>query len=83
MIALRVRANDVTGVFLVQSIIVYTVGIKLWMFMDKAGVSSAVSTLASFAVCASSVAVASEIFYRVIDLPSIAAAKAFWNWMIK
>ncbi|KAF2624322.1 hypothetical protein BU25DRAFT_348094 [Macroventuria anomochaeta] len=69
--------------FLVQSIIVYTIGIKLWVFMDDAGVNSAVRTLASFAVCASSVAVVSEIFYRLVDLPSIAAAKTFWTWMIK
>ncbi|KAJ4987806.1 hypothetical protein SVAN01_06686 [Stagonosporopsis vannaccii] len=70
------------SVFLVQSIIIYTVGIKLWMYMDGAGVSSAVSTLASFIACASSVALASEIFYRIVDLPSIAAAKASWTFMI-
>ncbi|KAJ4312396.1 hypothetical protein N0V94_007464 [Neodidymelliopsis sp. IMI 364377] len=71
------------SVFLVQSIIIYTVGIKLWMFMKDSGVNNEVCTLASFVVCASSVAVGSEIFYRLVDLPSIAAAKAFWTWMIK
>jgi hypothetical protein len=77
------RANVRAGVFLVQSIIIYTIGIKLWMFMNDSGVNSEVCTLASFVVCASSVAVGSEIFYRLVDLPSIAAAKAFWTWMIK
>lgn len=64
-----------------QSILIYTVGIKLWIFMDDAGVKNVVSTLASFAVCASSVAAASEVFYRALDLPSIAAAKGFWTFM--
>ena len=42
-----------------------------------------VSTLASFAVCALVVVFASEVFYRLVDLPSIAAAKKFWAWMVK
>lgn len=66
-----------------QSIIIYTVGVKLWLFMDDAGVRSELNSLASFAVCSSLVALASEIFYRLVDLPSIAAAKGFWTWMIK
>jgi hypothetical protein len=78
-----VKANIVAGVFLVQSIIIYTVGIKLWMLMDGARVNSSISILASFVACASSVAVASEMFYRLVDLPSIAAAKTFWAWMIR
>lgn len=75
-------ANDIAGMFLIQSVIVYTVGIKLWMHLNDAGVASMVSTLASFVTCAALVALASEIFYRVVDLPSIAAAKAFWTFMI-
>lgn len=78
-----IKTDKTPGVFLVQSIIVYTVGIKLWMFMDDAGTNSAVSTLAIFGVCASLVGVGSEMFYRLVDLPSIATAKAFWTWMIK
>ncbi|KAH6629856.1 hypothetical protein C7974DRAFT_194639 [Boeremia exigua] len=70
------------SVFLVQPIIIYTVGIKLWMHMDQSGAASTVSTLASFVVCASVVAIGSEIFYRAVDLPSIAAAKSFWSFMI-
>lgn len=79
---MKIVANKQPGVFLVQSIIIYTVGIKLWMVMANAGVNNAVSTLASFAVCATSVALSSEIFYRLVDLPSIAAAKALWKFMI-
>jgi hypothetical protein len=76
-------AYSYAGVFLVQSIIIYTVGVKLWVFMEDAEINSAVSSFASFAVCVSLVAIASEIFYHLVDLPSIAAARAFWMWMIK
>lgn len=51
--------------------------------MDDAGINNAVSTLTSFVVCAPMVVFTSEIFYRLVDLPSIAAAKQFWTWMIK
>ncbi|KAF1929848.1 uncharacterized protein M421DRAFT_60019 [Didymella exigua CBS 183.55] len=71
------------SVFLVQPTIVYTVGIKLWLAMDNAGMKNALSTFVSFLACASTVAVTSEVFYRVIDLPSIAGAKAIWSFMIK
>jgi hypothetical protein len=65
----------------VQAIIIYTIGIKLWLYTEDAGVHGQVSTLASFAVCASLVALGSEFFYRLVDLPSIAAARGFWTWM--
>jgi hypothetical protein len=77
------EADRIAGTFLVQSIIIYTVGIKLWTTMNDAGVSGALSTFASFVVCASTTAVGSEIFYRLVDLPSVAAAKAFWAFMIE
>lgn len=77
------KANRSAGTFFVQSIIIYTVGIKLWMAMTGTGVSDALSTFASFVVCAAVTAIGSEIFYRLVDLPSVAAAKAFWTFMIK
>jgi hypothetical protein len=73
----------VQGAFLVQSIIMYTAGIKLWMRLDNAGAAQPVSTLVCFIVCAPLVAVASEVFYRLIDVPSVVAAKAFWTWMLR
>ncbi|KAJ4411067.1 hypothetical protein N0V91_001440 [Didymella pomorum] len=85
---LRLRPLVVVGrrsfsAFLVQSIIIYTVGIKLWMALASTGVSGALSTFASFIVCAAMTAIGSEVFYRLVDLPSVAAAKAFWSFMIK
>jgi hypothetical protein len=82
-VPVKCEANRYAGAFLVQSIIIYTVGIKLWMAMASTGVSGPLSTFASFIVCAAMTAIGSEIFYRLIDLPSVAAAKAFWSFMIK
>jgi len=68
--------------FLVQSTIIYSIGINFWLYVDSKGNSEVVSNLATFFVCAPIVAIASEIFYRLVDLPSIRAAEGFWNFMI-
>ncbi|KAF2994791.1 hypothetical protein E8E13_000797 [Curvularia kusanoi] len=68
--------------FLIQSTIVYSIGIKLWMSMKNGGASDVACTAASFFVCAAVTAVASEVFYRLVDLPSVSAAKQFWKFMV-
>jgi len=62
---------------------IYTAGIKLYLHLDASGVGTALNALACFCACAPLVAVASEVFYRVIDVPSIVAARGFWAWMTK
>ncbi|KAJ4370385.1 hypothetical protein N0V83_004903 [Neocucurbitaria cava] len=69
--------------FLVQSLVIYSVGIKLYLHINTTGTGKAANNLACFCVCASSVAVASEIFYRLVDLPSIVVARKCWKWMTK
>ncbi|CAO2649149.1 Nn.00g100980.m01.CDS01 [Neocucurbitaria sp. VM-36] len=69
--------------FLTQSLIIYTVGIKLYLYIESIGTSNTLNNLACFCVCASAVAVSSEIFYRLVDLPSIVIAREFWKWMTK
>jgi peptidoglycan/LPS O-acetylase OafA/YrhL len=76
------EANVITGTFLVQSTIIYSIGINFWLYVDSKGNSEVVSNLATFFVCAPLVAIVSEIFYRLVDLPSIRAAKGFWNFMV-
>ncbi|KAH9860613.1 hypothetical protein J1614_011944 [Plenodomus biglobosus] len=71
------------SVFLVQSIVIYTAGIKLWLHINKSGTSDTLNTFAVFCACAPAVALASEIFYRIVDIPSVAFARAFWAWMTK
>lgn len=71
------------SVFLVQSIVIYTAGIKLWLHINKSGTSDTLNTFAVFCTCAATVALASEVFYRAIDIPSVAFARLFWAWMTK
>jgi hypothetical protein len=72
-----------TGVFLVQAIVIYTVGIKLYTHISAAGGNNAVGGLVCFVVCAPLVAIAGEVFYRLVDLPSVVVARGFWAWMTK
>jgi hypothetical protein len=72
------------GVFLVQAIVIYTAGIRLYLYIDASTrTEHALNTFACFCVCAPLVAIASEVFYRVIDVPSVVAARMFWGWMTK
>jgi hypothetical protein len=72
-----------TGYFLVQSILIYTVGIKLYTQMAGSGMNGAMSTIVCFLVCAPLVGVVGEVFYRIVDLPSIILARGFWAFMTK
>lgn len=71
------------GIFLVQPLLIYTAGIKLYMHMHASGTNHELATFACFVVCLPLVALASEVFYRTVDLPSIAIAKEVWDWVRK
>lgn len=51
------------------------------MRLHKAGGSDVVNNLVVFAVCAPLVAIASEIYYRIVDLPGIGIASKLWTFM--
>lgn len=61
----------------------YTAGIKIYLHLNASGTSNALNTFACFCACAPLVALSSEVFYRIIDVPSVAIAKEFWGWMTK
>ncbi|KAF2198030.1 hypothetical protein GQ43DRAFT_379645 [Delitschia confertaspora ATCC 74209] len=69
------------SVFLVQPLLVYTVGIKLFMHLQGLGWTHSLATLVSFIVCVPLVALGAEIFYRFVDLPSIWAAKRAFEFI--
>ncbi|KAF1836635.1 hypothetical protein BDW02DRAFT_221951 [Decorospora gaudefroyi] len=71
------------SVFLVQPIVIYTAGIKLYIQLDSAGANTAVSGLICLMVCVPLVAIVGEVFYHLVDLPSVVAARSFWAWMKK
>jgi len=64
-----------------QSLVIYTVGIKLYMQMADTGNNTATSGFVAFIVCLPLTALLSEVFYRVVDIPSIVVARAFWTFM--
>jgi hypothetical protein len=51
--------------------------------MADSGMNGAMSTFVCFLVCAPLVGVVGEVFYRIVDLPSIILARGFWAFMTK
>ena len=77
-----ISANYNVGYFLLQSIIVYTVGIKLALSMtgdDLTAYSRA--TGVAFIVSLLVTAVASEVFYWLIDMPSQKVGRFLFEWI--
>lgn len=66
-----------------QPLIIYTVGIKLFQHMANAGSTTALSGFICFLVCAPLVGIVAEVFYRIVDLPSVVIARGFWAFMTK
>ena len=65
-----------------QSTIIYTVGIKLFMYLvENKGTSWAGGEVAAFFVCAAATVVFGEIMHRAVDLPGRRLAHLFWKWM--
>ncbi|THV55375.1 hypothetical protein BGAL_0009g00250 [Botrytis galanthina] len=70
--------------FLVQSIIIYSVGIKLFTHLTETrNASFEAATTACFFVCLLTVIPSAEIFYRLIDFPSQAFARVTFDWIRK
>ncbi|KAF2644161.1 hypothetical protein P280DRAFT_496572 [Massarina eburnea CBS 473.64] len=68
------------SIFLVQPLLLYVVGIRLYMRVHTSGGSHELTTLVCFIVCVPVVGIASEIFHRMIDLPSVMVAREAWVW---
>ncbi|KAF1950431.1 hypothetical protein CC80DRAFT_427042 [Byssothecium circinans] len=66
--------------FLVQSIILYTAGIKLYMHVHTLSANHDMATLVCFVICVPLVGVASELFYRLVDVPSVKFGHGVWGW---
>ena len=71
-----------SGWYLVQSTIIYTAGIKLFMHLRiTKSWSFEGATIAALAVCLVSVIPAAEVFYRFIDVPSQKFAHVVFDWI--
>ncbi|KAF2255335.1 hypothetical protein BU26DRAFT_559943 [Trematosphaeria pertusa] len=71
------------SIFLVKPLLIYTAGIKLFMHLHASGTNRGLATFACFVTCVPLVGLASEVFYRIVDLPSVAIAKEAWAWVKK
>jgi peptidoglycan/LPS O-acetylase OafA/YrhL len=71
----------VTAWFLIQGLIIYTVGIKLFLHLHSVGGSEIETTIACLVVCVLTVIATAEVFYRLVEIPSKRFAKAAFEWM--
>jgi hypothetical protein len=69
------------GAFLLGPIFLYAAGIRLYLVCFQAGIKHELATFICFITCVPMVAIATEVFYRLIDVPSAAVAKLAWAWL--
>ncbi|KAL6717679.1 hypothetical protein ACLMJK_005594 [Lecanora helva] len=68
--------------FLAQSIIIYTIGIKLFMHLSiDRGVATVPTRIICLLVSAITTLLGGEVFYRLIDYPSNVFAKRMFDWI--
>lgn len=65
-----------------QSIMIYTIGIRLFMHLSvEKHVQFGGAVIACLVSCLAASAVGAEIFYRVLDYPSMALAHKLFDWI--
>ncbi|KAF2810384.1 uncharacterized protein BDZ99DRAFT_416727 [Mytilinidion resinicola] len=68
--------------FLMQSIIIYTAGIKMFAELHFAhSIAFSASTFLCLVVCIPLVALTTEVFYRLVDYPSTVLAHLVFDWI--
>lgn len=72
------------GIFVAQSIVFWTAGIKLYMHLHvERDVAPPLAKLAVFVVGTITTGVGAEVFHRLIDLPSQRVAKETFSWLLR
>lgn len=72
-----------TGIFVAQSIILWSAGIKLFLHLHvELGTSPAVANLAVFVTGVIATAMFGEAYYRGVDLPSQWFASLAYVWLM-
>lgn len=72
------------GYFLIQSIIIYTAGIKVFtQTRQYDGANFPSSTIAALVTCLVATIPAAELFYRLVELPSKVLAHRFFDVLVK
>ncbi|PPJ50464.1 hypothetical protein CBER1_06749 [Cercospora berteroae] len=71
------------SIFVAQCIFFWTGGIKLWLLLhDERGFSTASANGVVFLVGFLAVSVFAELFFRLVDAPSIWLAKKTYTWLV-
>ena len=73
--------DSVAGWFLTQSIVVYVIGIKMFLSLVGNNSSQAGAVTACFAACVPLTAIMAEVFYRLIEVPSHGLSHAMFDWI--
>lgn len=67
---------------MLQSIVIYTAGIKLFMHLSiEKSLSVEAARVVCLIVCAIMVIVGAEMFHRLVDLPSRKLAFSVYDWI--
>lgn len=73
---------DLPGYFLVQSIIIYTAGIKFYTYLStQKGLSVEAARSVCLLVCVAAVVVGAEIFHHLVTKPSKLLARILFDWV--
>ena len=75
-------ADTAAGIFVAQSLVIYTLGLKLFIYVQvglhmSAAASSGIVLLATIP----SILLSAEIFHRMVDIPARWIGRAFFNWL--
>lgn len=73
----------IAGMFVAQSLMTYTIGLKLFVYMYSKDESTAGAKAACFVVCLLSTVLGAEVFFRVFDVPAQWFGQAFFRWSRK
>ena len=70
------------GIFAAQCIVFWTGGIKLWLVLNDKGMSTAAANAVVLLICLLATVLFSELYYRMVDVPSKWLAKHAYLWLV-
>ena len=77
-----VADSALLGIFIAQSIVFWTAGIKLWLVLsNKTDLGTASANVIVLTTCLLTTAIFSELYFHAIDLPSQRFARKVYIWL--
>ncbi|WPH01947.1 Hypothetical protein R9X50_00480100 [Acrodontium crateriforme] len=72
------------GLFFAQSVVFWTLGIRLWLFLRvKRSYNVPESNVIVLLTCLPTICLCAELFHRVVDMPSRWLAARTYNWLLE